>query len=1662
MIGLKNLKIRTKMLVLALLIGLIPLLTIGGFAWLESRNALSKVAFNQLESVREIKTNQIASFFQERKSDLQVLVEMVNNVNAKALKELKLSLDDLQDNLEMYFQERFNNVRVLSENQLLVETIIKFETLLKSQEKNGQFWDRINEKLGGEFALYRDKYGYNDVFLINPKDGHVMYTAKGGMEFNQVLSHNALLKNSGLDKVVKKAVSTKSTVIQDFEPYAPANHQAVAFMATPVFKSGEIAAVVVLSILPDAIYNLMETDKKISQSQGQDKIGEAYLVAEWNNQITYRSHRHFSNGKQAVVGDPIIGKKKAALQGLAGESGVNVRFNHLNELELIGYVPLKIHGLKWTLLSVVSWEKELIPKIEGSRDDFFAKYIHAYKYYDLFLIHPQGEIFYTVGHESDYHTNILTGKYADSGLGKVVRKTLKTKKFAMSDFAPYEPSNGEPAAFIAQALLDKNGKVEMVIALQLSDKAISDIMQERTGMGKTGESYLVGSDMLMRSNSFLDPDNHSIKASFANPIRGAINTEATRAAIERGETGEKIILDYRGEPVLSAYTPLKIADTTWAVIAEIDEAEAFASIQKLEWLLGGIALLAAFVTIILINYSTQLITTPLSLLNQHFKILAKGKLVDDDVKYQAKDEIGELVKSARLVKEGFKNSIEQANAIASGNYNSEIKLLSNEDQLGRALSDMTLTLRETTAKNAEQDWLKTGQALLSNEMSGEKNITKLAKDVITTLTTYLDGEVGLLYVMNETDEDNDKPYLRIIATYAYTDADYEKKFWVGEGLIGQAALEKKTISRAHTPDEYTHIVQSSLAMAVPHHVIISPFLYEGDVKGVVEIGFAEKTTQLKDQFVELVLPSLGIAVNTAEARTRQKILLEQTQKLAKDLEEQKDILQAQQQELQQSNEELQSQSEELQSQSEELQAQQEELRQVNEELEERTKALEIQQKEIVEKNDALQESQFEMEKAKSAIELKAKELELASKYKSEFLANMSHELRTPLNSLLILAQLLAGNKGKNLTDKQVQYAQTIHSAGSDLLTLINEILDLSKVEAGKIDIQPEDISISELVTTLEQKFSHVAENKNLEFQVNIDKELPATIYTDGQRLNQIINNQLSNAFKFTSEGGITIRIGRPSEEDNLTLLGLTAANSIAISVTDTGIGIKPEKQQQIFEAFQQEDGSTSRRFGGTGLGLSISRQLARLLGGDLVLHSEEGKGSTFTLLLPERVEIKKPTEESVEATAETQPETPPQQVAAASVTVAEVSQAPNIEIKDDRDDLKSGDKVILIVEDDQKFSSVLVELAREKRFKVLLAEDGKTGLEMAKQYKPQAIILDVGLPQLDGWTVMEHLKDNPETRHIPVHFMSANEEDGEAKQMGAIGYLHKPVSMDMIGQAFKKIERFLSKSVKKLLIVVDNDAHQKQIIDLVGEGDVEITVCKTKADAIQKLQKIIFECIIIDVDAEDKSALELLEQTYQDENLSQIPVIIHSKRDLSEDEEKLLQHVGGNITIKEVHSPERLLDEATLFLHQVESNLPEDKQEMLRQVHDKEAIFKGKNVLIVDDDVRNTFALMTVLEEKNMEVVVGNNGKEALEILDEQSNIDMVLMDIMMPEMDGYEAIAKIREQSRFRHLPIIALTAKAMKGDKIKCIEAGANDYLAKPVDTDKLLSMMRVWLYR
>ncbi|EDN71014.1 Response regulator receiver [Beggiatoa sp. PS] len=1030
-------------------------------------------------------------------------------------------------------------------------------------------------------------------------------------------------------------------------------------------------------------------------------------------------------------------------------------------------------------------------------------------------------------------------------------------------------------------------------------------------------------------------------------------------------------------------------------------------------------------------------------------------------------------------------------------------------QIKTALETAALKLAKATTQNANQDWLKTGHAQLNDLISGEQTIDTLAKKIISFLTTYSHGHVGLFYRLQDIEADKKKPFLQMIASYAYTNNDNRPQtFLLGEGLVGQAALEQKPLAITQTPEECHPIVRSGLTNALPRHVLLLPFLYENTVKGIIEIGSHETPTTIQQDFLEQTLSSIGIAVNTAESRTRMRQLLEQSQRQTEELQMQSEELQAQQEEMQQineelqsqreelehkqaelqhRNEELQSQSEEVQSQSEELQTQQEELKQTNEALEERTKDLEQQKANIQQKNLALEKTQVEMKKTQVALETKARELELASRYKSEFLANMSHELRTPLNSLLILAQLLTENRAGNLTDKQVEYAKTIHSAGSDLLTLINEILDLSKVEAGRIEVHAEAVSFTDLVEMIEQKFRHVAAEQKLEFQITVANDLPPILHTDRQRLKQILNNLLSNAFKFTSQGAVKLDIqflgeNTPGYSQQEGVRGRTTPgdfqpdgikgrekSQIAFSVTDTGIGIPTDKQETVFEAFQQVDGSTSRRYGGTGLGLSISRQLARLLGGDILLHSEADKGSTFTLYISEKIERHSSNDNR---------DIPETQIQNTPALLSPIIKTPTLDtltipstpmkalepLPDDRDKIQPSDKVLLIVEDDRKFSTLILELARETGFKCLVAEDGITGLQMAEQYKPHAIILDVGLPNLDGWKVMEQLKNNPDTRHIPVHFISAFDQSLEAKKMGAIGYLMKPVNMEQLGETFQKIEYFMTNKVKNVLIVVDNETHQQQILSLVSGENIQTSLAVTTITALQHIKETLFDCVILDMDIEQHAGGQLLEHMQAIGGLCQVPVIVYTERDLTAEEEALLMRCADDLPLKSVSSPERLLDETTLFLHQVEANLPKDKRNMLRMVHDKEAILAGKKVLIVDDDPRNTFALATILEDKNMEVIAGENGHEALELLEQHEDIAIVLMDIMMPEMDGYEAMRQIRAQkNRFRRqLPIIALTAKAMKGDKTKCIEAGANDYLSKPVDTDKLISLMRVWLYR
>ncbi len=1006
-----------------------------------------------------------------------------------------------------------------------------------------------------------------------------------------------------------------------------------------------------------------------------------------------------------------------------------------------------------------------------------------------------------------------------------------------------------------------------------------------------------------------------------------------------------------------------------------------------------------------------------------------------------RSEQDELMQALKKMVRYLKRVSTVAKKISSQELDVTVTPQSEQDILNRSLQQMITTLQVMMQEVRERNWLMTGQTELSNVMRGEQSLSGLSKRIISFLAKYLDASVGTLYVA----EDQQGGFtLKLTASYAFQDRQgIHNEFKPGEWIVGQAALEHESLSYRDLPEDYMSI-GSSLGSVSPRHIFVTPLIYDNAVKGVIELGTLHEFTDLQRKFLEQVQESIAIAVNSAQARLTMQDLLEATQQQAQ-------RLQTQQKDLQKANEELETQTVALRQSEQKLQMQQEELRQTNEELESQTRELEQQRQELQHKNAELQYAQQQ-------IEEKANALEITSTYKSEFLANMSHELRTPLNSLLILSKLLAENKDGNLTEKQLESLEMIHSAGSDLFALINDILDLSKIEAGKMILNIGEVLLSDITSTLRQMFQHAAEEKGLVLQVTVAEHVPASIRTDRQRVEQILKNFLSNAIKFTRTGSITLRISTPAPETSFFRDTLTSQNTLAFAVEDTGIGIPEEKQQLIFEAFQQADGSTSRTYGGTGLGLSISRELAGLLGGEIHIHSKPGKGSMFTLYLPK------------EAAGEEQPTEEPPPERAANRTPAPRNRhgkydSPTPRGRDGKNEggvPRGGDeRLMLIVEDDQNFANVLSDLAEEHGFTSVIAQDGVSGLKEAYHSKPIAILLDIGLPGMDGLMVMERLKANPDTRYIPVHFMSAYDKSFEAMKMGAIGYSLKPVSPEAIEDALQRIEETLARRVKNVLVVEDNLISQSNIARVLDGKDVRITTAATGEDARRLLQNETFDCLVLDLGLPDISGFEFLERVTQEHLIAQLPVVIYTARELTQEEEAALKRYSESIIIKGVRSQDRLLDEVTLFLHRVESDLSDAQRKALQSLYDKDTALAGKTILLADDDVRNVYALSEILEEKGMTVLMAGNGQKAIEKLEQASGVDLVLMDIMMPEMDGYEAMREIRKRPEFSKLPIIALTAKAMKGDQQKCIEAGANDYLPKPVDIDKLLSLLQVWLY-
>ena len=1019
-----------------------------------------------------------------------------------------------------------------------------------------------------------------------------------------------------------------------------------------------------------------------------------------------------------------------------------------------------------------------------------------------------------------------------------------------------------------------------------------------------------------------------------------------------------------------------------------------------------------------------------------------------------------------------------ATAVTRGDLSRQIAVEAQGelDELKNNLNQMIVNLKSTTEKNSEQDWLKTNLAKFSRMMQGQKDLESASKLIMSELTPLVSAHHGAFYIM---DEANHAPVLKLIATYAYKERKHVgNRFHPGEGLVGQAALEKKSILLTNVPEDYIRIA-SGLGEAPPRNIIVLPVLFEGEVKAVIELASFLPFSQIHQLFLDQLAETVGVVINMIAANMRTAELLEQSQSLTQELQVQSEELRKQQDELKRSNAELEAQAQTLRTSEELLKDQQEELQQVNEELEEKASLLAEQNRKVESKNE-------EVEAARLALEEKAEQLALSSKYKSEFLANMSHELRTPLNSLLILARLLTENKEGNLTPKQVEFAQTILTSGSDLLNLINDVLDLSKVEAGKMDVNPTDVRMSEIKDFVERNFEAIADQKGLDFHVDVNVDLPATIYTDGGRLQQVLKNLLSNAFKFTQEGEVTLTVRRAEKGRRFQNPALEAAPEvIALAVSDTGIGIAKDKQRLIFEAFQQADGTTNRKYGGTGLGLSISREIARLLGGEIRVESAENQGSTFTLFLPSRyvprqdgpdrdptnVTERTSASRDAETTARSAPIRAPARrdqrrrpTGDALHYRPERRAAPQTVIADDREQIDEGDRSVLIIENDQNFAKVLLDMARDKAYKGIVELDGEAGLRAAREFRPDAITLDIDMPGMDGLEVLDRLKRDAETRHVPVHIISGVEQKRAGLRAGAIAYLEKPVSKEALDAAFARISTFIDTVPKRLLVVEDNEAQRQGIVELIAHEDVDITAVPSAEEALTKLHERHFDCMVLDLGlhAGDMSGFDLLERVKSDPDNHDLPIIIYTGKELSQEDETKVKKYAETIIVKDVKSPERLLDETALFLHRVEAKLPEQKRKMLEHLHDADSVVAGKGILVVDDDVRNIFSLTSMLEDHGMIVRFAENGKQAIEQLKKDPNVDAVLMDVMMPEMDGYETTKAIRAMDQFKTLPIIALTAKAMKGDREKCIAAGASDYITKPVDTEQLLSLLRVWLYR
>ena len=1271
----------------------------------------------------------------------------------------------------------------------------------------------------------------------------------------------------------------------------------------------------------------------------------------------------------------------------------------------------------------------------------YIDFLRFYDYSDVILGDARGNILYTVNGYSDLGQNIFAGELSNTQFARVVQLSMDSLQPKYSDLGVYPPVGDEKVSFFILPVADDRQEVVGFIAVQIHANNIQTIFERDHQLGGGLHSYLVGTDRGIRFgtditaekelktnqdnpliNLWLEHldletgifeesdehlDDHSMNDDYAMGLSGdleepfvdeygleddhsAETENVLSTAFQAGSNHIRTYINHEGIDVLGIFLPVNVSGTPMAMVSEVPQSIAFASVEEFR------SRMIILISIVI------------------FLVMLIGFIV-----------------SRRLINPILKIN-DWVNKVASGDYVEGTVLSGHNEisELSYSFAKMTEQLRTIKKENERRSWMQGGLAGLNDSVRGEQTAQELCRNIISYLAKYLNMQTGAMYVLNEDNR------LQLMGSYAWRQRkQYENSFGIGEGLVGQAALEQQTIELTHIPDNYLDI-ESGLGKTKPPRIIIIPLVYEGEIKGVIEFAYLEKLTERKQKFIDLSVESVAIAINSAQSRFRITQLLEKTT-------QQSEAMKEQQEELRAVNEELEKRAQILEESEEEMRAQSEELQKSNAELEEKSEQL-TQQKEEIERQNR------NIELSSKKIEDKAAELEQASKYKSEFLANMSHELRTPLNSLLLLAQLLAENEEGNLTEDQIESAQVIYNGGKELLELINDILDLSKVEAGKMSVNLDDTNLDDVCNSLRTMFSPLAESKNLEYKVDIEPGTTQVILTDSQRLLQIVKNFLSNAFKFTEEGGVYIRIF--SE----TRAGHFGQNTyIGFAVKDTGIGIPKEKQDSIFESFQQADGSTSRKYGGTGLGLAISREMSTLLGGFIEIESEEGQGTTFTLFLPDNAVCSLSGEKVLADTFSTAVSD------GQSLSCRESSREEVQEKAEPLPEIKPMSKrSLLLIEDDIHFTNILEQVALKNEFEYAHASTGTDGLKLAGQLQPSAIILDLGLPDMDGKQVLEQLKADNVTKDIPVHIISGRDSDDDMSE-SSVGYLVKPVTIADLDDVFLTLNNLILDGVNEVLILDPDENARTQIGEMLKKKGINVGFAASAKKAETMLVDGNWQCLVMELDLVTISGVDFLSGLKSKLKDKMPSVVIETARELTKEEHTALQEYTSAMVVKGEMSAERVIDEVSLFLHAIERDSPEVAK-VEKAVSSGDKNLKGHKILLVDDDLRNTFALSKALQGLGLEVIIADNGQSALDKLEEEAGIELVLMDIMMPVMDGYEATRQLRTMDSFKELPVISLTAKAMSDDRAKCLEAGANDYMTKPVDMDQMVEMLKLWLFK